>query len=1284
MEGIEMDAHPQFFDDDDVCSTILSQFNDGANEHHLHVCTAIGAMSQELKDQNLPLKPLSYFGATCSSLLRLSETQAPGHLVDALVTILAVVIGKLNNAAVLRKKFDYLSDLLIRIIRVKSVVGPNGIIPGLKCISLLLKENSLGWSEVAQLYDILVGYMTDDRSKVRKQAHASLHEVLMLYQMSPLHAPLLVPASEAITKVFERFLLLAGGSNSNVSEGPKGAQEVLYILDALKVCLPCMSSKSSTNILKYFKSLLELRQPVVTRRITDCLNAVCLNPPGEVYPEALLELLCSLVTSVSANESSADSMTFTARLLDVGIRKVYSLNRQICVVKLPVVFSALSDILASEHEEALRAAMQAYKSLIDACIDENLVKQGVDQVTLNANTDTRKSMPTIIEKVCATVGSLLDYNFSAVWDMSFQIISAMFDKLGQDSSCFLKGTLKSLAAMQELPDEDFPFRKQLHECVGSTLRAMGPETFLSILPLKLDSEDLSEANLWLFPILKQYIVGAQLSFFTESILSMIGVMKQKSALLEREGRIYSARSVDGIVYSLWSLLPSFCNYPRDTAESFKDLEKALCCALREEPDVCGIICSSLQILVQQNRMVLDGKVGMSITDLGIAEEHAIAHYNPQVADDNLSVLRSSARELLSVLSGVFLKSSKDTSGSIQSTIGELASVSEKEVVARFFRTTMQKLLKVTQKAGKAENSRNSNSMQVDNSSGESSLTSARAQLFDLAVSLLPGLDAKEIDLLFIATEPGLKDVEGLIQKKAYKVLSIILRNSDEFISRKLEELLNLMIEVLPLCHFSAKHHRLDCLYFLIVHISKDMSAQNRRDIITSFLTEIILALKEANKKTRNRAYDILVQIGHICGDEDKGGRKEDLHQFFNMVAGGLAGETPQMISAAVKGLARLAYEFSDLVSATYTILPSTFLLLQRKNREIIKASLGLLKVLVAKSQAEGLQSHLKGMVEGLLNWQDSSKNHFKAKVKLLFEMLVKKCGLEAVKEVMPEEHMKLLTNIRKIKERKERKLASNSEETRSYQSKATTSRLSKWNHTKIFSDFGDEETEKSDADYMDAKSLSGGRMKTSSLSKSKASSQWARKATKSLQEDLLDQVDDEPLDLLDRQKTRSALRSSKNLKRRPESDDEFEVDPEGRLIIQEGDKKQKTKREMLSDRDSDGKSRADSHLSVNSRNTQKRRKTSESGWAYTGNEYASKKAGGDLKRKDKLEPYAYWPLDRKMLSRRPEHKASARKGMASVVKLTKKLEGKSVSNALSVKGVKLKKDKKKANRKKNR
>lgn len=157
---------------------------------------------------------------------------------------------------------------------------------------------------------------------------------------------MLAPASEGITNIFERFLLLAGGSNATATvEGPKGAQEVLYVLDALKDSLPLMSIKFTTTILKYYKTLLELRQPLVTRRITDSLNLLCIDDTKEVSPEALLDLLCSLALAVSTNETSADGMTFTARLLDVGMRKIYSLNRQICVVKLPVVFKALIGLI---------------------------------------------------------------------------------------------------------------------------------------------------------------------------------------------------------------------------------------------------------------------------------------------------------------------------------------------------------------------------------------------------------------------------------------------------------------------------------------------------------------------------------------------------------------------------------------------------------------------------------------------------------------------------------------------------------------------------------------------------------------------------------------------------------------------------------------------------------------------------------------------------------------------------------------------------------------------------
>ena len=47
--------------------------------------------------------------------------------------------------------------------------------------------------------------------------------------------------------------------------------------------------------------------------------------------------------------------------------------------------------------------------------------------------------------------------------------------------------------------------------------------------------------------------------------------------------------------------------------------------------------------------------------------------------------------------------------------------------------------------------------------------------------------------------------------------------------------------------------------------------------------------------------------------------------------------------------------------------------------------------------------------------------------------------------------------------------------------------------------------------------------------------------------------------------------------------------------------------------------------------------------------FKAKKGGGDVKGGSKVEPYAYWPLDRKLLNRRPGKTASAKTSLATVI-----------------------------------
>ncbi len=54
---------------------------------------------------------------------------------------------------------------------------------------------------------------------------------------------------------------------------------------------------------------------------------------------------------------------------------------------------------------------------------------------------------------------------------------------------------------------------------------------------------------------------------------------------------------------------------------------------------------------------------------------------------------------------------------------------------------------------------------------------------------------------------------------------------------------------------------------------------------------------------------------------------------------------------------------------------------------------------------------------------------------------------------------------------------------------------------------------------------------------------------------------------------------------------------------------------------------------------------------------AKKGAGGDTKGSSKVEPYAYWPMDRRMLNRRPDKKREARTGLDGIVKASRKGAG---------------------------
>jgi ribosomal RNA-processing protein 12 len=123
--------------------------------------------------------------------------------------------------------------------------------------------------------------------------------------------------------------------------------------------------------------------------------------------------------------------------------------------------------------------------------------------------------------------------------------------------------------------------------------------------------------------------------------------------------------------------------------------------------------------------------------------------------------------------------------------------------------------------------------------------------------------------------------------------------------------------------------------------------------------------------------------------------------------------------------------FSDTISAQMhnEILATMLVFLSSTNREIVKSILGFVKLVIHTLPADLIRPHLKDLVPALLGWSHDHKNHFKVKVRHIFERMLRRFTWEEIYScTVTDEASKVLINIKKRKERAKRKKANREED----------------------------------------------------------------------------------------------------------------------------------------------------------------------------------------------------------------------------------------------------------------
>jgi ribosomal RNA-processing protein 12 len=327
---------------------------------------------------------------------------------------------------------------------------------------------------------------------------------------------------------------------------------------------------------------------------------------------------------------------------------------------------------------------------------------------------------------------------------------------------------------------------------------------------------------------------------------------------------------------------------------------------------------------------------------------------------------------------------------------------------------------------------------------------------------------------------------------------------------------------------------------------------------------------------------------------------------------------------------------------------------------------------------EQLAPLLPEVVGGIMKYNKCAER-FRAKIKIILKKLVRVYGYEAIKALVPPDHSRLITHMRKLSERAARR-------------KATGVQDGRPDIQHGFDNMMDSDEDDSDdgrtfltgvtgftrMTSMSAKSTRSAAERTA-MSKSVARGAKSIVTNKSAVENgrprIKKELNGEILDMLDDSKmARSVHFANVDASYRDFSDDDddddeggandFEFDNLGRMIISEDISLPNGKEADADDiveRNSFEKRRRVSKLeSVKLNNAEKDRERGSkqkaertSTTTLFGAAYKSKKAGGDVKKKgQKYEPYAYVPLDAKDFTKKNRGKAVSK--MGSVVRSNKR------------------------------
>nr|XP_050844800.1 RRP12-like protein [Vespula vulgaris] len=1166
---------------------------------HKEMLAVLSAVTEVIKQNGGSETSTEYFAALMSTLEAVDTDTSVAATLSLLEMGLRTVPKNVLNA-----QFGPASQIFLQILT-KYIEAENFLIIRhcLSCLSLLLRfQEAAVWlnSSTMQVLDAILSFIIHIKPKIRKVAQ---HGICAILKGSDLmrseSCPVYHPAAPQVAKHCINQL--------NTACEPGGITSILHTLTLLKDIIHQLPKLYIKTICEGLLSIMGLRNVLVTSCCLQTLHGLFVSRPSEITlpSQRNAQIITALYDYQPPVNDAQPTLAWLTVMQEAHCNLIQN-SMDMCAAIVPRMLEKCIELLLSDKQEVISGTSHTMKILLQDCIGP-----------LCENEEKAKRYKVIIDQVIDMMYKPTKYQYldtSIPFDNILHLIGLLFQITGKTKNPKLLDILKTLAELRD--SYNFACNAVAEYAIGSAIKALGPRVVLHTLPLQTGKDTINLERSWLLPLLKDCITHGSLSFFTDMLLPLAVICNTKSK--EPVG----GKTYEFLVTQIWAILPSLCNDANDVKDNFKNIAKLL------------------------------GTIISGVKDLRLSVMAALRKLITKATENNnsedISELARFAKNYLPVLFALYTTkpTGTDEEGHRLATFDTIKiylTITEKVLANELFDKALTKL-------GDAD---------ADDFFKES--------VCDLIRLLVEYTDIDRLQKFYEMCIPYIEDkTKRKEQKKAYRFMEGLCGSEKEicknFVQEHRREIQKMMIASATKLIQTSKGARIRCL----IHLVKSHPQLEKTKFLQAIIPEAILCVKDINQKCRTSAYQLLNVIADKFLE-----KPEYLKEYTDMVIAGLGGEQ-KYCSCTLLALASLTYHYNGClgIETLEEILGHACLLAVSPTREIAESALSYIKVYITVMPSLIIAKTLTKIVGALSDMNDDCKRHFRQKVRDIFTKLIRKYSIRTISGMVPASDVilhKRLKNIHKVEEIKKK----SRELKKIKQSEKEDTDFNAKRRPKSMEDLlADSEEEFCDTEEDEPK-----RNNKKRTSRKEA---WIKEN----EENIVDLIDPTTARNITTTQPESANMEESVKKLKEPKDYGFKIAPDGRIIIKDDNQKddsdtENTKRKRLlsednTDDDDDYEDDEEDKKSIVSANpaSRKRKHSTNSDTASLksfatskyraggsgihrpikmkkmeqtpGSEYRAHKAGGDVKKKGKPDPYAYLPLTRAALNKRKKKKMATK------------------------------------------